>query len=240
MDYEGPFVFKNDFSALLDEKPEEVWPEGDALLRSEAVSGQCRVICFSPRHDLSPPEMEQEAISKVVDDWAEQTRELCEKYRWVQVFENKGSAMGCSNPHPHGQIWASDFLPNVPFKEDKNLRAYFDRTGNNMLLDYVERELAVNERIVCENDDWVTVVPYWAPRPFETLLLPKFAVKRLPELTESQRGSLADILKRRLTGCDNLFEIFFPYSMVQRGEISRNRVFRYTIDIRGANSDMAQ
>ena len=184
--------------------------------------------------------MEQEAISKVVDDWAEQTRELCEKYRWVQVFENKGSAMGCSNPHPHGQIWASDFLPNVPFKEDKNLRAYFDRTGNNMLLDYVERELAVNERIVCENDDWVTVVPYWAPRPFETLLLPKFAVKRLPELTESQRGSLADILKRRLTGCDNLFEIFFPYSMVQRGEISRNRVFRYTIDIRGANSDMAQ
>ena len=216
--YTGPYVFKNDFAALL--TPEETTAaeiKADALFQKEEAHGECRVICFSPRHDLSLPEMELPAIRQVIDLWSDQAAELGEKYRWVQIFENKGAAMGCSNPHPHGQIWASDYLPNEATKEDINQAAYLKKHGSNLLLDYAKSEVEKNERIVAINDDWVVVVPYWATWPFETLLLPRFAVKRLTDLTNCQRDHLADILKRMLTRYDNLFETSFPYSMGWHG-----------------------
>ena len=128
--------------------------------------------------------MELPAIRQVIDLWSDQAAELGEKYRWVQIFENKGSAMGCSNPHPHGQIWAGDFLPNEATKEDVNQAAYFAKNGSNLLLDYAQAEVEQGTRVVCLNEDWVVVVPYWATWPFETLLLPRFAVKRLTDLTD--------------------------------------------------------
>jgi len=216
--YTVPYVFKNDFAALL--TPDETTPvaiEPDALFQKEEAHGECRVICFSPRHDLSLPEMELPAIREVIDLWSDQAAELGERYRWVQIFENKGAAMGCSNPHPHGQIWASDYLPNEATKEDINQAAYLKKHGSNLLLDYAKSEVQKNERIVAINDDWVTVVPYWATWPFETLLLPRFAVKRLTDLTDCQRDNLADILKRMLIRYDNLFETSFPYSMGWHG-----------------------
>ncbi len=216
--YTGPYVFKNDFAALL--TPDETAPvaiDADALFHQEEAHGECRVICFSPRHDLSLPEMERPAIREVIDLWSDQAAELGERYRWVQIFENKGSAMGCSNPHPHGQIWAGNFLPNEATKEDIHQAAYLQKHGSNLLLDYAKSEIEKNERIVAINDDWVVVVPYWATWPFETLLLPRVAVKRLTDLTDCQRDNLADILKRMLTRYDNLFETSFPYSMGWHG-----------------------
>ena len=216
-DYQDVFVFKNDFAALLEVKDEACTDSNDPLFSAQFTQGECRVICFSPRHDLTLPEMETAAIRRVIDVWGAQTAELGEKYRWVQVFENKGAAMGCSNPHPHGQIWASDYLPNEVSKEDRGQLKYFNEQGSNLLADYTQRELKKRERIVLENEDWVTVVPYWATWPFETLLLPKTPVKRLPDLYDTQRDALADILKRMLTKYDNLFECSFPYSMGWHG-----------------------
>jgi UDPglucose--hexose-1-phosphate uridylyltransferase len=214
-DYEQTFVFTNDFTALVPDVPAGV--SDDPLFRAVPTPGTCRVICFSPRHDLTLPEMPVEQIRKVVDVWAEQTVELGQAYRWVQVFENKGAAMGASNPHPHGQVWALDSLPNEPAKEDRQQRSYFVEHGRRLLLDYVERELAVAERAVVSNDAWVAVVPYWAIWPFEILLLPRHHVLRLPDLDSAQRDALADILKRLLTRYDNVFETSFPYSMGWHG-----------------------
>ena len=214
--YPGTYVFTNDFSALLP----EAGPAGgaaDVLLRSQPVSGACRVICFSPRHDLTLPEMPLAGIREVVDVWANQTEELGRQYRWVQVFENKGDVMGCSNPHPHGQIWAGDFVPNEPAKEDRQQLAYQREHGSGLLADYLATELRQGDRLVVENADWVVVVPFWATWPYETLLLPRRAVRRLPELDDQMRTALADILKRLLTRYDNLFQVSFPYSMGWHG-----------------------
>ncbi|MGJ8642114.1 MAG: UDP-glucose--hexose-1-phosphate uridylyltransferase [Luteolibacter sp.] len=213
--YAGPYVFGNDFPAILSEGGTN--SEGGGLFRSENVKGECRVICFSPRHDLSLPEMETPGIRAVVDLWAEQSSELGERYKWVQIFENKGEAMGCSNPHPHGQIWASDFLPNEPHREDFTQKSYRDENGTNLLVDYVASEIEKNERIVATNEHWVFLVPYWAVWPFETLLLPRRHVTRLEDLTNEERDALADILKRGLTRYDNLFDTSFPYSMGWHG-----------------------
>lgn len=214
-EYKTTFVFDNDFSALLPESG-PVFSEGD-LLRGEPVSGTCRVICFSPRHDLTLPQMSVEDIRGVVDVWASQSEELGARYRWVQVFENKGAIMGCSNPHPHGQIWAGDFLPNEPRKEDERQRAYLQSHGAPLLVDYLKLEEAKKERIIAENEHWVVLVPYWATWPYETLLLPRRHVLRLPDLTDAERNALADILKRFLTRYDNLFQCPFPYSMGWHG-----------------------
>ncbi|MGC6423947.1 MAG: UDP-glucose--hexose-1-phosphate uridylyltransferase [Lentimonas sp.] len=218
-DYKGSYVFENDFAALLhaEDPSSEPTQAVDDLFLKESASGECRVICFSPRHDLSLPEMEVVAIRQVVDVWSEQAQELGATYRWVQIFENKGAAMGCSNPHPHGQIWASDYLPNEACAENANQAAYLAKNGSRMLLDYAKTEVEKNERIVCLNDDWLVVVPYWATWPFETLLLPRFPVKRITDLTDLRRDSLAEILKRMLTRYDNLFECSFPYSMGWHG-----------------------
>jgi UDPglucose--hexose-1-phosphate uridylyltransferase len=153
----------------------------------------------------------------VVDVWAAQTAELGGRYRWVQVFENKGEIMGCSNPHPHGQTWAGQALPNEPAKEERQQRAYFEEHGSPLLLDYADLESAQGERKVVENDDWLAVVPYWAVWPFEVLLLPRRHALRLPGLSDAERHALADILKRLLTRYDNLFEMSFPYSMGWHG-----------------------
>jgi UDPglucose--hexose-1-phosphate uridylyltransferase len=213
--YESTFVFTNDFAALLTETPAA--KSSNPLLQMQDVRGLCRVMCFSPRHDLTLPEMALDAIRHVVDVWAAQTADLGQSYQWIQVFENKGTIMGCSNPHPHGQIWAMDVLPNEARKEDEKQRAYFEREGRPLLLDYAQLESEKQERIVVENAHWLAVVPYWAVWPYELLLLPRRHVLRLPDLQDEERDSLADILKRMLTKYDNLFETSFPYSMGWHG-----------------------
>ncbi len=214
--YTSTFVFDNDFAALLPDVPESA-PGDNPLFRAESVRGTARVMCFSPRHDLSLPQMAVPEIREVVDVWAAQTTELGARYRWVQVFENKGQTMGSSIPHPHGQIWAGDYLPNEPAKEDHHQRAYYQTHGTNLLVDYAAQEAELGERVIVENADWLVIVPYWAMWPFETLLLPRQHVRRLPDLTDAQRDSLATILKQLLTRYDNLFEVEFPYSMGWHG-----------------------
>jgi UDPglucose--hexose-1-phosphate uridylyltransferase len=180
-------------------------------------------MCFSPRHDLTLPEMDLADIRRVVRLWAEQYEELTALYRWVQIFENKGALMGCSNPHPHGQIWAGSFMPNEPAKEDAAQARYFsNERGRLLLMAYLEEELKKKERLVEENDHWAALVPWWAVWPFEMLLLPRRAVKTLPELTDAERDALADILKKILTRYDNLFEISFPYSMGWHGDVGKH------------------
>lgn len=215
-DYDATFVFTNDFAALL---PDESFPDtaGDELFRAESVRGTCRVICFSPRHDLSLARMRPAEIRRVVDTWTEQAAELSRDWKWVQIFENKGDVMGCSNPHPHGQIWASDTLPNEILKEDREQARYFAAHGSKLLVDYTRRELEAGERVVAENEDWAAVVPYWAVWPFETLLVPKKSVARITDLSGGLRDSLSSILPRLLARYDNLFETSFPYSMGWHG-----------------------
>lgn len=213
--YEHTFVFRNDFSALLPDSP--LGKAGEGLLRAEGTRGECRVICFSPRHDLTLADMEVPDIARVVDVWADQITELGGTYRWVQLFENKGEAMGASNPHPHGQLWAGNFLPTLVAREDHNQRAYFEKTGRPLLADVLDQELKAGERIVVQNAHWALIVPFWAVWPFEYLLLPKRPVTRLPELTSEERNSLAEILKDGLQKYDALFDVSFPYSMGWHG-----------------------
>ncbi len=226
-DYRGTYVFTNDFPALL---PEALGgaelgleaaragaPGAGQLLRAEAVRGTCRVVCFSPRHDLTLPEMGLADLRAVIDLWARETLALGAHYRWVQVFENKGAAMGCSNPHPHGQIWAVEALPTEPAKEDRHQQAYHAGSGRVLLEDYAALERARGERIVLENEHWLALVPFWATWPYETLLLPRRHLSRLPDLEDDERAALADALKRLTTRYDNLFQTSFPYSMGWHG-----------------------
>ncbi|MFO7664218.1 MAG: UDP-glucose--hexose-1-phosphate uridylyltransferase [Chloroflexota bacterium] len=214
-DYADTFVFTNDFAAVLPDVP--AIEESHPLLRASAAPGTARVMCFSPRHDLTLPEMDEADIRKVVEMWIEQTIDLGRRYRWVQLFENKGEMMGCSNPHPHGQVWGVDVLPNEPAKEDRQQRVYLAEEGRPLLLDYVELESQRRERIVLENENWLALVPFWATWPFETLVLPRRHVLRLPDLHDDERQSLAAILKQLLIRYDNLFNTSFPYSMGWHG-----------------------
>lgn len=215
-DYKDTYVFRNDFSALLPDTPLSEASD-DPLFKTESQRGECRVICFSPRHDLTLPEMNVDAIEKVVELWSAQVDELLLKYNWVQVFENKGSIMGSSNPHPHGQIWSGTSIPNEARKEDSKQLEYFQKYNSLLLSDYLNAELAKEERIVNQNDEWVVLVPFWAVWPFETLLLPRQEVKHLNELNTRQKSGLADILKRFLSRYDNLFQVSFPYTMGWHG-----------------------
>lgn len=218
-DYDQTFVFTNDFAALKPEAPPAL-PAADgvdALFQATAARGTSRVICFSPDHGKTLPELSRAAVRAVVQTWCDQSAELGAQWRWVQVFENKGELMGCSNPHPHGQIWACDFLPNEVDTEDRMQRSHFECHGRAMLLDVCEAELRDGERVVAVNDDWLVVVPFWAAWPFETLLLPRQAVQRLPQLESRQRDSLAAILRELTVRYDNLFECSFPYSMGWHG-----------------------
>ncbi|MFM7402912.1 MAG: UDP-glucose--hexose-1-phosphate uridylyltransferase [Erythrobacter sp.] len=212
--YDGVYVFDNDFPALADGAVADAG--GDPLFHAEAASGVCRVICFSPDHGKSLPLLSQAQLRAVVDCWAEQTAELGARFANVQVFENKGAMMGCSNPHPHGQVWATAHMPQEVATEDQYQRAYLAEHGRPMLLDVADRE-AAGERVVEINPDWLAILPFWAAWPFETLLLPRFAAQRLPQLTSGQRDSLASILKALTTRYDNLFHTSFPYSMGWHG-----------------------
>jgi UDPglucose--hexose-1-phosphate uridylyltransferase len=213
-DYAGVHVFDNDFPALASDSEGAV--NDDPLFRAEASAGVCRVICFSPDHGRSLPLLSPAELRAVVDCWADQSAELGARFANVQVFENKGAMMGCSNPHPHGQVWATAHIPQEIAAEDAHQRAYHAQAGRALLLDVAARE-AAGERLVEANDDWLALVPFWAAWPFETLLLPRFAVQRLDQLTASQRDSLAAVLGALTTRYDNLFETSFPYSMGWHG-----------------------
>ncbi|MEF2914267.1 MAG: UDP-glucose--hexose-1-phosphate uridylyltransferase [Succinivibrio sp.] len=212
-DYESNFVFTNDFAALMPDTPDNEKDESCDLFKMEPAKGTARVICFSADHSKTLPVMSESEIEKVVDLWADQLVELSEKYNYVQLFENKGAIMGCSNPHPHGQIWACNFIPEELSKEVKCQTEYMNRHNSALLLDYVKAELLKKERIVFETDYFVALVPFWAFWPFETMLAPKFAVSTIDELTREQRADLAKAIKKLTTRYDNLFECSFPYSM---------------------------
>jgi UDPglucose--hexose-1-phosphate uridylyltransferase len=215
-DYRQTFVFTNDFSALLPDSPQEE-DFSRPYLQWQGVQGTCRVICFSPRHDLTLARMSKEEIREVVELWKAQTTELGKGYRWVQIFENKGEIMGCSNLHPHFQVWAGNWLPNEVRKEDTNQKKYFAENKGILLLDYLNDEISKKVRLVLENKDWAAVVPFWAVWPFETMILPKRHIFRLTDLSPSESDSLADILKRLLIKYDNLFKVSFPYTMGWHG-----------------------
>jgi UDPglucose--hexose-1-phosphate uridylyltransferase len=220
LDYTGPWVFDNDFPALLPNVPPPaeggLRSDGDALFSVEPAQGTSRVICFSPDHGRTLPELNPAEREAVVDAWCQQVDELSH-WRWVQVFENKGAQMGCSNPHPHGQVWACDFLPELPAREDDAQRGWFERHGKPLLLHVAQEEAARGERVVAGNDDWIAIVPFWAQWPFEVLLLPRFVVQRLPQLTRMQRAALADVVGQVTVRYDNLFGCDFPYSMGWHG-----------------------
>ncbi|MBI9070196.1 MAG: UDP-glucose--hexose-1-phosphate uridylyltransferase [Melioribacteraceae bacterium] len=209
--FKSTYVFPNDFAAILNDTPEHI--EEDDLFKYTSIKGECRVICFSPRHDLTLPEMSVSEIKNVVDVWKEQFIELSKKYKWVQIFENKGAVMGSSNPHPHGQIWANNALPNEASKELISQQNYFKKNNSKLLLDYANRELDNGERLIIENDDWISLVPFWAVWPYETMIIPKRDISTFKELTENEKLSLAELLKNHLTKYDNLFSTSFPYTM---------------------------
>lgn len=213
-DYTSTFVFTNDFAALLPDTPEGSFAPNH-LIRAESARGTSRVICFSPRHDLTMAEMEIADLRAVVNVWAEQYLELSADptITYVQIFENRGAMMGASNPHPHGQIWATSAIPQHVQAELESQRDYFAEHGRTLLADYLAYELAEGTRLVCTNEHFVALVPFWAVWPFETMVISRRAVGAIPDLDDAERDALADILKRLTTRYDNLFEVSFPYSM---------------------------
>ncbi|HEY8399244.1 MAG TPA: UDP-glucose--hexose-1-phosphate uridylyltransferase [Flavihumibacter sp.] len=211
--YEGPFAFTNDFAALLPDTPDGTTTIG-GLLEARSERGICRVIGFSPRHDLTLPQLSIPEIEKVIALWCREFNELSSNkdIRYIQVFENKGSIMGCSNPHPHGQIWASTSIPVEIQKELKQQRAYFEEKGRTLLSDYLATELDQRERILEENEHFVVLVPFWATWPYETMIISRRPVYYTHEFTDAEKKALAAALKNLTTRYDNLFEISFPYS----------------------------
>lgn len=213
-DYSDTFVFVNDYSALLPESPKDALNREDLLIaRSER--GICKVICFSPRHDLTLPLMEITDIRKVIDVWDHEYQVLGNTpfIRYVQIFENRGASMGCSNSHPHGQIWSSETIPQIPEKEQEQQQSYLEAHDSCLLCDYLRVELEIDERIVIKNNSFAVLVPFWAVWPFETMLLPLRHVGSLSELNEDEKNDLAEIIKKLGTRYDNLFVTHFPYSM---------------------------
>ena len=212
-DYTDVFVFQNDFSALIPDVPEGRF-ENKELFKAYSEKGLCKVICFSPRHDLTIPEMEVDDIKKVVDAWCHEFEEIGSDpdINYVQIFENKGQIMGCSNPHPHGQIWAQNSVPGEPAKESEKQLDYFKRHNRTLLQDYVEEELVLKDRLLIENDHFVVLVPFWAVWPFETMIVSRRPVQNILELSEDERYSLADAYRQLTIRYDNLFEVSFPYS----------------------------
>ncbi len=212
-EYKETYSFVNDFSALLEEVPEGIY-EKNGIFRAESQQGICKVICFSPRHDLTIPEMDVSGIRKVVDLWVQEFEDLGRRdfINYVQIFENKGAIMGCSNPHPHGQIWSQSTVPQVPALKTYHQQEYFKSHGHSLLADYLGEELKQKKRIVAENEHFVTLVPFWAVWPFETMIIPRRHVQNILQLTDEERTAFADIYKKLTVRYDNLFEVSFPYS----------------------------
>jgi len=215
--YKDVYAFTNDFAALrpLESSQIESLKELAGIIHSKVEQGTCRVVCFSPKHDLTLPELDLSAVRHVVDLWVEEYENLGAKsyINHVLIFENKGLMMGCSNPHPHGQIWATESIPNIPAKSLVSQEAYFAKYKRKLLSDYLEWELKEGERIIAKNEHWVVLVPFWATWPFETMVLPRRLVGAITELTEEEKDAWAAILKNITTRYDNLFNTSFPYSM---------------------------
>ncbi|KQR94352.1 galactose-1-phosphate uridylyltransferase [Chryseobacterium sp. Leaf180] len=212
-DYKGVFVFENDFGSLMKNTVEKTENSSD-LFKIEPERGINRVICFSENHSLTLPEMEIDDVKKLVDVWQLQYEELgnLEYINYVQIFENKGQVMGCSNPHPHGQIWAQSSVPSLVEKTQKNLAAYYQKHQRSLLEDYLQKELTSGERIILENQNFVALVPFWAIWPFETMIISKRKAENIISFSESEKLSFAEILKDLTAKYDNLFETSFPYS----------------------------
>ncbi|MBN1302051.1 MAG: UDP-glucose--hexose-1-phosphate uridylyltransferase [Melioribacteraceae bacterium] len=212
-DYQSTFVFDNDFSALQSDLDEEQINDSD-LIVAASEKGICRVICFSPRHDLTLAELNNDEISRIIKTWQTEYKGLGANpdINYVQIFENKGEIMGCSNPHPHGQIWAQESIPVKPYKEQLNQLEYFNRHKRTLLYDYLQLELIKNERIVYENNTFVLLVPYWATWPFEVMILPRRSISSILEFNNDELNDFADIMKRTTVKYDNIFNTSFPYS----------------------------
>lgn len=216
--YTSTFAFDNDFPALVAEggAPHDVepWPAAD-LFVAEPARGICRVICFSPRHDLTLARMDAATVRPVLDTWiAECAAAAAHPWiKYVLLFENRGEVMGASNPHPHCQLWATDHVPNDPARERASFEAYREERGRCLLCDYLSREREIGERVVVENDPFVVVVPFWAVWPFETLIMSRRHLGALDELSPAERDALADILRRLARRYDGLFDTPCPYSM---------------------------
>ncbi|KAL0134615.1 hypothetical protein PUN28_001426 [Cardiocondyla obscurior] len=214
--YQNTFSFVNDFPALLESVPDPPEPE-DELFQIRSAKGTCKVMCFHPKSNVTIALMKTNEIKEVIKQWIFEMLELGEKWTWVQIFENRGALMGCSNAHPHCQIWSSSFLPNEIRIKDEYLNDYYKRHKKPLLIDYMQKEVIKKERIVIENRDWIVVVPFWAVWPYETMVLPKKQVARMQDLSDSEQESLAVTMKRLCTKYDNLFQCSFPYSMGWHG-----------------------
>ena len=214
--YASTFVFTNDFAALKLDVPQERQDEsGRGLTLSESEHGTCRVVCFSPRHDLTLARMTVEQVKDVVDVWVQESSNLSGLHgiNYVQIFENRGEVMGCSNPHPHGQIWANHTIPNEPLKEQRAQQQYLKEHGACLLCEYLQTETEKQTRVVLENDHFVTIVPFWALWPFEVVTISKQHLAGISALDEARRRSLAEMLRSVTIRYDNLFQTSFPYSM---------------------------
>ncbi|KFD65490.1 hypothetical protein M514_01455 [Trichuris suis] len=215
-DYEQTFWFVNDFPALDGRTPtgaDKEEAQQDSLFRTQPALGVCRVLCYHRCCEKHFASMSIEEIVRVIDCWVEQLKTLSPDYNWVQIFENRGAAVGCSNTHPHGQVWATKYLPNIPSVMNNCQKKYHRERNSCMLLDYAKREIADGRRTVLTNSHWLIVVPFWAVWPFETMLLPLRHVTQLTELTDEEKKSLADALGSLLRIYDGLFGTPFPYSM---------------------------
>jgi UDPglucose--hexose-1-phosphate uridylyltransferase len=214
--YQETFVFVNDYSALYPLEQEQQFQEHICdLIVAASEPGMCRVMCFSPRHDLTLATMEVAAIRNVVDVWTEQYLELG-SLPWinhVQIFENRGAMMGASNPHPHCQIWANATVPNEPAKETEKQQAYLEAHGACLLCSYLKLEAESQERIIETNDHFAALVPFWAVWPFEVMLISREHKASMAELSSAERDSLAEMLKKITSGFDRVFQTPFPYSM---------------------------
>jgi UDPglucose--hexose-1-phosphate uridylyltransferase len=211
--YEHTFCFENDFAAIVQKVPQGT-VEIDHLLIAKSEKGICKVVCFSPRHDITIAEMSKAEIINIVHVWIREFRELSQfpYINYVQIFENKGSIMGCSNPHPHGQIWAQESIPTEPLKKDRQQRNYYAENSTTLLQDYLKSEEALDERIICQNEHFVVVVPFWATWPFETMIIPRRPMSVISEMTVNEIGAFADMIRLITVKYDNLFNFSFPYS----------------------------
>lgn len=212
--YASTFVFDNDFAALRPDTPKGEFRE-DGLLLAQSEAGRCRVVCFSPRHDLTLARMNVSDIRTVVDTWCDEFSKLAAQSNMhaIQIFENRGAMMGCSNPHPHGQIWANENVPDELAREVTTQGNYFRKNRRGLLEEYLRLELQKEERLVCTNDFFSVMVPFWAVWPYETLLIAHRDVASLVELSDLERSGLAEILHRLTIRYDNLFKAPFPYTM---------------------------
>ncbi|UGU15598.1 UDP-glucose--hexose-1-phosphate uridylyltransferase [Sinomicrobium kalidii] len=211
-EYTDTFAFTNDFAALQSQS--DPFVINDGLLKAESEEGTCRVICFSPNHSKSLADMDTGAIEKVVSLWQDEYRNLGQQknINYVQIFENKGAVMGCSNPHPHGQIWAQGSVPNEVAKKDARQKEYYTTHHTSLLSDYVSQEISTGERLVYENEHFVVLVPFWAVWPFETMIVPRKQQSHIGELTAEEKTAFADAIRFITATYDKVFDCSFPYS----------------------------